>query len=60
MFKGKIFMRTNWNVPDNGQLIGRRTGTFKVRCLHDDRDYIATFLTSEVDKVIQDYIFNSE
>ena len=53
-------MRTNWNVPDNGQLIGRRTGTFKVRCLHDDRDYIATFLTSEVDKVIQDYIFNSE
>ena len=29
----------------------RGTATFKVRCIHDDQIYTATFFTSEMDRV---------
>jgi hypothetical protein len=32
------------------------TGTFRVRCLHDGSDYVATFFTSEVDRVSQQFL----
>ena len=47
----KIFPFLAESSPPSSPSLAKRPASYKVRCIHDDREYLAIFATSEVDKV---------